>query len=234
MSRALILLLGESFRLGGQGTRNRGHSDSVPAQIEACKTHLRLFESLPVLKDIYVGTYTTPYDQLLVQAYGRYLIGADFHESVMGLSGLFHSALHTVGSLEAYRFIFYLRIDLFVKPLFDSIFDCNWPLICFPSICFKINGCDRCGNHPRVNDMMLFVPKRYFLHLLDVRIGHDMWYDWVTTGRLGYDDLGTMVSTYHDSDSSKDFNPFYYIVNRPESTTWHCALDTFNKEQYGK
>jgi hypothetical protein len=25
-----------------------------------------------------------------------------------------------------------------------------------------------------------------------------------------------MLETYHDSDSAKDFNPIYYIVNRPQ------------------
>jgi len=33
----LIILLGESFRLGGQGNRNRGTIESYHAQMQACK-----------------------------------------------------------------------------------------------------------------------------------------------------------------------------------------------------
>ena len=46
---------------------------------------------------------------------------------------------------------------------------------------------------------------------------------------LTYDDLDTMINTYHDSDSSKDYNPLYYIVNRPENIIWHREGHIFNK-----
>ena len=46
---------------------------------------------------------------------------------------------------------------------------------------------------------------------------------------LTYEDLGTIINTYHDSDSSKDYNPLYYIVNRPENIIWHSEGDIFNK-----
>ena len=32
------------------------------------------------------------------------------------------------------------------------------------------------------------------------------------------------------SDSAKDFNPLYYLVNRPESTVFHSAGYLFNKK----
>jgi hypothetical protein len=38
-----------------------------------------------------------------------------------------------------------------------------------------------------------------------------------------------MINTYHDSDSEKDFNPLYYIVNRAQSTVWHSEGLLFDK-----
>jgi hypothetical protein len=37
------------------------------------------------------------------------------------------------------------------------------------------------------------------------------------------------LDSFHDSDSSKDYNPIYYIVNRPESEIHHNAGEVFNK-----
>ena len=37
-----------------------------------------------------------------------------------------------------------------------------------------------------------------------------------------------MINTFHDSDSFKDYNPLYYIVNRSESTIQHTT-DIFDK-----
>lgn len=59
-------------------------------------------------------------------------------------------------------------------------------------------------------------------------IGHETWYYLIQKG-LTYDDMNTMINTYHDSDSEKDFNPLYYIVNRAQSTVWHSEGLLFDK-----
>jgi len=41
--------------------------------------------------------------------------------------------------------------------------------------------------------------------------------------------MDVMINTYHDSDSQKDFNPLYYIVNRPENNVWHSENEIFTK-----
>ena len=47
---------------------------------------------------------------------------------------------------------------------------------------------------------------------------------------LTYDDLNVMLETLHDSDSEKDYNPLYRIVNRPQSTEWHSSGYAFEKK----
>ena len=42
--KALLILFGESFRLGGQNTRNKGSKESYNEQIAAAKTHLKFIK----------------------------------------------------------------------------------------------------------------------------------------------------------------------------------------------
>jgi hypothetical protein len=81
-----------------------------------------------------------------------------------------------------------------------------------------------------VNDIMMFVPKNYFSYLPHLKdgYGHDQWEYLMTHTNLTCNDLDTILPTFHDSDSLKDWNPLYYIVNREECKRQHCT-DTFNK-----
>lgn len=45
-TNSLLILFGESFRLGGQGNRNRGNDNSYKGQIKAAKSHIKFIESL--------------------------------------------------------------------------------------------------------------------------------------------------------------------------------------------
>jgi hypothetical protein len=124
-----------------------------------------------------------------------------------------------------------MRIDLYLKKIFEEVFDSNIQKILWASICFK--PYHKCGIHPRVNDMMFFVPKKYYDYLPYIHtLNHNQWEFFINNTKLKYDDLDTILKTYHDSDSSKDFNPLYYIVNRPESNIHHTKTDLFNKWEF--
>jgi hypothetical protein len=117
-----------------------------------------------------------------------------------------------------------------LKPDFFDIFNPEIKMILFPSICFmpfhKHNNC------PRINDMMLYVPKKYYKYLININIYHDLWHNLIKNTELTYDDMDTMIHTFHDSDSQKDFNPLYYIVNRPECQIIHTKNQIFNKSTF--
>lgn len=76
---------------------------------------------------------------------------------------------------------------------------------------------------------MLFLPKKYYKYINYIKIGHNCWFHLMENKNLKYDDLDTVVNTFHDSDSFKDFNPLYYIVNRSESKVFHSEGHIFNK-----
>lgn len=252
----LLIFIGESFRLGGQGTRNRGSSESYEGQMAACSSHIKYIEHiLTKVKSISVaiGTYTTPYDKDLIELYKKYLIGSIILEKPIGINNLFHTILKNIKNIDVYDFIYYIRIDLFLKEKMFNIFNPDLNTIHFPTICwYKDSKCIRIRHpdinkllsyipticqyderiyisHPRVNHILIFIPKKYYKYFDYVYIEHDLWYDLIETCKLTYDDLDVMINTYHDSDSAKDWNPLYYIVNRSQTNIWHSDGYIFNK-----
>jgi hypothetical protein len=228
----LILLLGESFRLGGQGTRYRGSTESYSEQIAACDQQKSFIQH--IIKEynlrsisVFIATYTTQFDNEILSKYSDYLIGHHLYPEVSGLNNLFRKSIQEVENLEKYDFVFYIRIDLFLKKGLFDVFDPTINMILFPTICWKRDS--KVGNDPRVNDTLLFIPKKYYSYIPTIEIGHDTWHTLMKRTDLDYKDLDTMIDTYHDSDSAKDYNPLYYIVNRPENKTHHSQGDVFNK-----
>ena len=230
--KGLIIIIGESFRLGGQGTRVRGVPESYDQQINACNSHTKFLNNLKTKfncdASIYLSTYDTKYNDNLLEIYKDHLVGHKIYENPIGLSQLFkNSVMDNKNNLQNYDIILYFRVDLFLKDHFTDIFDPNWTTIRFPTICWKRDSVYNCK--PRVNDMMLFIPKQFFDHLDNIPICHETWYILSNELHISDNDMDVMINTYHDSDSEKDLNPLYYIVNRSESTTWHSENEIFTK-----
>jgi hypothetical protein len=161
----LIIFVGESFRLIQLGQRNTGHPDAYNEQINAGYSHIRFIENI-IQKynmnsiSVFISSYTTQFDNQLLSIYEKYLIGGILHTDVIGIQNLFHTAIQIIKNIETYDFIFVIRIDLFLKPYFINIFDPTINMILYPTICWKKDSLVK--NHPRVNDMMLFIPKKYY------------------------------------------------------------------------
>jgi hypothetical protein len=230
--KCLFIILGESFRLGGQNTRIRGGSESFVPQIDASNTHIALINFLKnkynLDSDVSIGTYTTQYDNDLLSIYKENLIDYKIYDDLIGINGLFQDAIsRNLDNIDNYDFVFYLRVDLYLKDHFSEIFTPIWSDIRFPTVCWKKHSTYL--GKPRVNDLMLYIPKKYFDKMDRMILGHEAWH------RFNYDleipdaDMDVMINTYHDSDSEKDRNPLYYIVNRPESAIWHSENETFTK-----
>ena len=218
----LIIILGESFRLGTQGSRNIGDPQSYIGQLNACDSHIKFIEDI-IEKfnmnniSVFFSSYHTQYSNLLIDKYKKYLIGYNLNTELIGLHNLFNNSINQITNITNYDFILHIRIDLFLKPYFTDIFNPNSNMILFSTICWK-KLCITNG-HPRVNPMTIFIPKKYYNYINHIAInyGHDLWFILIKTTDLTYDDLDTMINTYHDSYSFKDFNPLYFIVNRPEN-----------------
>lgn len=231
--KGLIFVLGESFRLGGQYNRNIGSDKSFSEQIKASKSHISFVETLckkGYSIDLFISTYNTKFIKELEDVYKDYKINFDIYNERIGYGRLLHNSIDKIQCKDIYDFIFFMRIDICVKEEFLQIFDPTWKTIRFPTICCRPNRIYK--SHPLVNDMMIFIPKKYFNNIKDIYFdshnGHGMWWNFINAG-LTYEDLDTMLNTYHDSDSAKDWNPLYYIVNREQHTIFHDKHHIFNK-----
>jgi hypothetical protein len=70
--KGCIILFGESFRLGGQGSRNTGSNESYHPQIEAGNSHVNFIKDLNgkgVNVDVYISSYKTKFSDDLVTIY---------------------------------------------------------------------------------------------------------------------------------------------------------------------
>jgi len=240
--RALILILGESFRMGNQYSRVRGTPESYDEQIKASESHVAFLKHISqkfsmTSISVFLATYTTPFDDKLLDIYRDYKTGHQIYDNVIGLNTLFHNSLQFIREKctlndfrQAYDFILYIRVDLFLKSEFIARFDPRSDTILYPCVCFI--PFHRVENDPRVNDTMVFVPSRLFSHLSSIIICHESWHYLVTRGGLTYNDLGTMIATFHDSDSFKDWNPLYYIVNREQNAIFHSVGHLFDKWRF--
>jgi hypothetical protein len=218
-----MVLVGEMFRLGGQGNRHRDTAESYDSQKSACTSHVKLAERLykmGVDTDFFVESYSTKYESELRSWYGDGLIRCSLRKDLVGLSALAADGLSEIGT--GYDCAFVCRIDLILKQMFIDMFDPNWSRVMFPSACWIVGNGHKLGSRPRVSDTMMFVPGRLVESVkMKFNMSHESWSHYLDSKILGEGDMGLMLDTYHDSDSAKDYNPIYAIANRHKSSFWH-------------
>ena len=238
--RGCLLLIGESFRIGSQGSRVI-HETAIPKQMDACKSHLQLVNTLlskNIEMNVVVVTYSTPYNPLLQSYYDNINAKYIFIDGPrLGYAGIVKRALRCV-CIEPYDFLLLLRVDLLLSDLFTTVYNPFNNRITFPSICMK--DVDVTTNRfPQPADTMFHIPCKFFetfvqcVHIVpNYNDLHIMWEILCRFGHLTYESLDTMVPTYHDSDSEKDYNPLYTIINRPRRnqpvTPQHILFDKYD------
>lgn len=234
MKKCLVVLLGESFRLGGQGTRQRGSEESFVEQIEACDSHLNFFrhlkEKFNIESNVLINTYTTKYDDKLINKYlDNELEGELFYhinKEPIGLQNLFNQSCDLIFDkvcISDFDFVYFIRIDLFLKKNFFKKFYLDnekviWPFTCFAYFNDEVVPFYKWVESPRISDLMVYIPKKFFYLIKNkkVNLGHDGWHHLKLQGVQ----QELLINTLHDSDSQKDWNPLYRISGRPESDIW--------------
>jgi hypothetical protein len=172
-----------------------------------------------------------------LKIYEKYLIGKKYYENPVGFNNLFHNSVKEIGCIDDYDFILVMRIDLCLEEVFMNMFDPRWTNIRF--LCDVSYRHYKVSKHPLVNYMIVFIPKKYYKYSNYILNGqrcdwHYMWGELVVLTDLTYDDLDMMVNAYYDSNTENEYNPYYYIVNRPRSRKWHSEGIIFNKYEYGQ
>lgn len=212
-----FVLIGESFRLGYQGSRDVGRPHAYRGQMLASQSHLEFIKYMQDTRnltcDVILNTISTPYDDDLRHIYAP--LRATFHKTFPSPD---ENSLSVVTLPDKqYDFIFYLRLDLYLKPDFKTVFPVDYSKIYFPCICYtKGNAHIQDACCPRVNDTMCIMPTL----IPGFRLCHAAWSHLVHIHHIPQHAIATLLATYHDSDSSKDWNPLYRMIGRPETKNW--------------
>lgn len=206
--RGLYALFGGAFRvIGGKGSRTSKADDSQAMlamvherQTQALQSQLQFFEHNRLARgvdyDLVVSTSSTPFDSSLLRTLnltGRlratHIMPADHR---LASYPLVEHVRWSIAQLWSYHplhdFLMLIRVDLFLKPHLQAIFNASWTRLTFPfvsevacslSAVHMPSGSSSnssSGGHlertdsgkvepffgPTVSDTMLFVPRRLF------------------------------------------------------------------------
>lgn len=234
-----------------------GDERSYNMQIQASRSHVNFFRFLKkkynIDCDTCINTYTTQYDDHLRKVYKDYSIHDNFYKLGKFGKGVDPAAklqvrdsLRKINNGKKYLFVFILRIDIFFKPLMQKYFNPFLKKITWPSICWVPDETVKIKNQegekidtkiPRVNDMFMIIPKKFYRQidiLTRYMQHHNSWYQYLRYTLLHNGQMDTLLNTYHDSDSGKDWNPLYFIVNRRRKKIWKSTTWKFNKKTLKK
>lgn len=233
--KALFVFTGESFRLGGNGSRVIGDSNSVVDQINAANSHIHFLESVHKKYNIeinaHITTYETAYSDMLIKRYKKYLVSKTIisPDRRFGINGLFKQSLADINNINKYSFIFFIRIDLLLKEEFVTTFNPQWDTLKVPYLI------QRKDKHLGENDTMLFIPNRLFDYIDKIHYGwsgHYLYRHLINTTDIKNTDLGVMLAIICDANSAKESNPLYIIVNRNVSSDINYFNNRHDKHTY--
>jgi len=219
----LLIFIGQCFRDGSQLSILNDTENSIITQIEACKSHNNFIDHLEKNNwnvDVLINTYNSKNIKLLCSQYSSNLIKFNVFEKLIGYENLVNTSLKLIDyQIDKYDFIYYIRIDVYLTPLFIELFNPNPNVILFPFLMWELY--EKKNNIPPITDVMMYIPKKYFYITKKIYLYHSMLYNYKTEYNLTNDDIDLILITIHDSDSEKDYNPLYYMVSRKRINTWY-------------
>jgi hypothetical protein len=230
-NRLLLIIAGESFREGGQGSRSKDTPKSLTSQLLACDSHIKFIEHLKnkynIDVDIQLISYNTKYEKELIEKYNQYNVQYKFYDKYYQDRTQLINSWKLEDIDKSYDSILVIRPDMYLKEFFYDIFDPYINKISYASVCFV--GAHRVFDIPRANDAMVFIPKKYFdlvYYTIGIKVYHAAIKEYIDhSNQIGrslnlYNDFDFLIKTPHDSDTEKDYHPLYYLVSRPECKKW--------------
>ena len=250
----LLILSGECFREGNIGSRIRDNEHTIKTQSIASNSHVKMCNYIKktynVKMDIIITTSETKYKDILYNFYGKYkpkIIMNNTKDYNDVKNNIKNAILNT--NYNKYNFILLSRVDMYIKPNFNTIIDPNWDKIMFLNFTchyllenfayttyletYKYNFTN--DGDPCINPSFIFIPKKYFNIIKNISIHHNAWTELKRTTQLTNNDMDFMTNDVFDSNTFNDKNPFYYFVGRKENKIKTTAfVNTFDHDLIGK
>lgn len=218
--KCLCVIIGESFRSGGNGSRNVGQQETVEEQKKAIDSHIRFIKAIQnkynIDIDVVLHTAYTPYINDVYQWYtsNTNVIGYNIVPKGIGLTNAFRFSLSSQKDVKHYQSVICFRIDVFLREYIDEIFN---PLT--GKIIYTWRSASSLTKILTVNHSFFCLPQKFLAYLK-----YDFSKLWVThdmiTKFLPYKDDEPLIYTRHTAATERGWNPLLYIVNRHESLNW--------------
>lgn len=247
----LICITGESYRNGKQMSRSRGIDENTTnKQLRAIKSHLKLIDkikdSFNINTDILLNLYTldNERDNLIIQTYKENInvnnIYSNFKSKLIGCYNLLIDTCNLTKDLSKYKFVIFIRIDLFLKDYFIEIFTIEDKIkfahineIGIKQTTFNI-GMDGWGSSgyvennilikPSVNFEITYIPNKFFYLIENKQIfykdEHDSYIHLLNY--ISKTDMELYIYTSHSSSTDIMWNPLFHQVGRKECKKWYC------------
>lgn len=254
MKNCLICITGESFRNGPQSSRIRKDSvHSETNQIRAIHSHLEFITYLKnyynIISDVLLNIYSFNdcKDTQLIQLYQNHphinKVYVYLKYELLGEYGLLLNTYDIITyDLKNYKYLFilFIRIDLFLKPYFQNIFDLREKI--------RFSNVNEIGKHfnnfnigmenhlhsagimsddktfiqnPFVNHQILYVPNKYFNTIYQKKfILHGSYSHLLEL--VPKEDIDFFLYTFHSSSTDISWNPIFHQVGRKECKKWYC------------
>lgn len=224
--KLLLVLNGESYRSGSQMTRTRGTSNYYERQMLASMSHIKMINAIKykydIETDVLINTYTLNDndDNKLIDIYKSNnvnIVRSNFHKHLFNCE---HDLLNNnydntidLNNTHEYDYIFYVRIDFFLKKYLIDIVSFNSEKICFSHMdsnqSLNVNDIKVCHG-------MFIIPKKFFCVIYNRIIynsTHQMYIN-LLKNNISRDNVEFMVNTSHICSSDVGWNPLYIQVGR--------------------
>jgi hypothetical protein len=250
MDKCLFVITGDTFRLGGQRSPNKGGEESYNRQRLATDSHNRFFKNIEekfnVKCDLFLNIYkcNDEYDSDFLQWYGDRVVECHLHpERMEGEMELAYDTMSKLSQLgiDEYRFVMLIRPDWYLKKYFVEIFDIDDERVLYAHLdggypIKEDNGrvsflaYDNEYDFPYVCHCITYCPRKYFQLLLQNQVWH--WHDSLMKlmNHVPRKDIGFFIDTFHWCCSSLDWNPLYSLVGRGEHLEYKMPNITYNFE----
>lgn len=236
MPKCLMMLFGESYRHGAQTSRVRGVEGTFETQKLACLSHLRLmnyFQSVHGIgTDVIIHSYklNETYDNALLGYYGDHLLYSVLRDNMLSSYSEMHGLTRNMASdqiqKEEYTFVFFLRLDVFLKKYLFQVFHPANDKILYMHV--DSNGGK---NINMVLDYIIHVPQALFHVITEGKLELSHWSATQMMWTIGKSSIGLVIDTPHWCSTDLGWNPLYIQVGRGEKLEYldyglHYDLET--------
>jgi hypothetical protein len=220
-----IVLHGESYRSGPQLSRTRGTDNYIKRQLLASKSHISLINSLKE-KGNNIDTILNTYklnekdDNNLINYYKKetHIVISQFHDSIFPGEGDFLNNMYDLVTpiLNSYDFIFFIRIDLYLKKYCIQNIILDTDKIQFAHIDSNIEIQNLNSTNFNICHHLMLIPKRFY-NIITNKIMynsiHQIRTNIINSG-ISINSVGLMINTTHICSTDLGWNPLYIQVGR--------------------